>query len=68
MDKISLPVKGMSCAHCEARVNTAVEALPGVKKCKANAKKGEVTFKFDPEVTGPDAVKVAIRQAGYEAE
>ena len=68
MDKLSISVKGMSCAHCEARVNTAVEALPGVKSCKASAKKGEVTFKFDPAVTGPDAVKVAIREAGYEAE
>lgn len=67
MTKETIPVKGMSCSHCEARVTAAVEGMEGVKSCKASAKKSSVTVKFDPQITGIDAIKVTIREAGYEA-
>jgi copper chaperone len=68
MVKEKIIVNGMSCAHCEARVNTALEAVEGVKSSKANAKKNEVVVKFDETAVSLDALKETIREAGYEAE
>lgn len=67
MTKAIIPVQGMSCAHCEARVTAAVEALAGVKACKASAKKAIIKVKFDPELTPADAIKAAVREAGFQA-
>ena len=59
-------VEGMSCAHCEKCVNTAVSALAGVSSCKADAKQGTVDVAFDDAATHPDEIIAAIRDAGYE--
>ena len=66
MTKETLTVTGMSCAHCEVRVNTALEALPGVKSSKASAKKSQTVVKFDEGAVTLDQIKAAIREAGYE--
>lgn len=66
MKKEVFAVKGMSCAHCEARVNHALEALAGVEKCKASAKKECVTVKYEESAVTPDTIRAAIREAGYE--
>ncbi|NLL94691.1 MAG: heavy-metal-associated domain-containing protein [Thermoplasmatales archaeon] len=55
----------MMCGHCEARAVDAVKAVPGVKSAKADHKRGEVSYRGDAD---PEAVKEAIRKAGYEAE
>ena len=68
MAKEKIVVNGMSCAHCEARVNAALEAVEGVKSSKASAKKNEVVVKFDETAVSLDTLKEAIRGAGYEAE
>ena len=56
----------MSCAHCEARVNGALEALNGVKSSKASAKKSEVSVKFEESVVGLEKIKETITELGYE--
>lgn len=68
MTKETITVKGMSCAHCEARVDNALNALPGVKASKASAKKASVTVKFDEAAVTLDAIRKAITDAGYTAE
>ena len=64
----TITVKGMSCAHCEARVNNALSALPGVKDSKASAKKSSVTVRFDETAVTLDAIRNAVTEAGYTAE
>lgn len=68
MKKAVIGVNGMSCAHCEGRVNAALEALEGVKSAKASAKKSEVTVKFDEAAVAYEKLIEAINQAGYKAE
>lgn len=68
MTKVTVSVKGMSCAHCEARVNKAVLELAGVSSCKASAKKSEAVVKFDEGAIDLAAVKAAIIDVGYEVE
>lgn len=66
MKKDTISVKGMSCSHCEGRVNTAVSAINGVKAVKASAKKSEVVVKFDEALTSLGVISEEIKKVGYE--
>ena len=66
MVKETIKVMGMSCSHCENRVNTALLEIDGVKSCKASAKKGEVAVKFDEGKTSLEKIKGTIIDVGYE--
>lgn len=58
-------VEGMMCAHCEAHVKKAVEALPGVTAATADHKSGIVTVQLQTEVADV-AIKAAIEEEGYQ--
>jgi P-type Cu+ transporter len=63
---VNIPIKGMSCASCVARVEKAIRAAPGVASASVNlaAERAEVGFSGPPEI---GAVVRAISKAGYEA-
>lgn len=65
-DAVVLRVQGMTCGHCTAAVEKAVNALPGVSSASAELKEGTVTVNFDSAVVGLDAIKNAIVDAGYQ--
>lgn len=67
MKKETIEVKGMSCKHCESRVNSAVGELSGVKKVDANAKKSSVTIQYDETVATIEKIKAVINEEGFEA-
>ena len=46
--KITLPVEGMTCAACQANVQRALTAAPGVTKAAVNLMMHEATVEFDP--------------------
>ena len=57
-------VTGMSCAACQARVEKAVSAVPGVASCSVSL----LTNSMGVEGTAsPDAVITAVEKAGYGA-
>ncbi len=66
MEKTVL-INGMMCAHCEAHVKKALEALSGVETVTASHEKKQavVTLK-EGAVFDEDAVKNAVIDAGYE--
>ncbi len=66
MKKETFSVKGMMCAHCEARVTNALSALEGVKSVKASAKKGEVSVKYEESALSADTIRDTIKETGYE--
>lgn len=66
MKKEVIKVNGMSCAHCEGRVNKALGELGGVKKAEASASKNQVTIKFDENTVSVEKISEVIREAGYE--
>lgn len=68
MKKEVLSVKGMSCAHCEGRINSALMALSGVKECKAEAKKEKVSLKYDEAVISLQTIRENITELGYEVQ
>ena len=61
----TLKVKGMMCAHCEARVKKALEALDGVASAEASHETGTVTVTLSKSV-GRDVLKKTIENEGYE--
>ena len=63
--KAKFKVYGMTCGHCSMTVENAALALSFVKKAKVNLRKGELSFVMDEREGTIDAVKEAVRDAGY---
>ncbi len=58
-----LTVEGMSCGHCEASVEEAIESLPGVTSVEADHESDTVTVDGDVD---DDELRAAVAEAGYE--
>ena len=63
--KITLPVEGMTCAACQANVQRALTATPGVTKAAVNLMTHEATVHYDPAGTDPARLVAAINDTGY---
>ncbi len=66
--KQEFSVKGMSCNHCVARIEEAVERISGVKKVKVQLKKEKAVVKFDEANVQATEICQAINELGYQAE
>ena len=63
MKNITLTVEGMSCGHCSARVEKALNAIEGVSaQVDLETKTAAVTY---PDTVTVDALKAAVTDAGY---
>ena len=60
----TLKVEGMMCGHCEATVEAAVEAVPGVESAAADHNAGTVTVTFNGDVD-LEQIKKAIEDKDY---
>ena len=58
-------VAGMSCGHCEAAVTKGVRQVAGVEAVEIDLDTKAVTVRGHE--LSDDAVRQAIREAGYEA-
>jgi Cu+-exporting ATPase len=65
---ITLPVEGMTCAACQANVQRALNAAPGVRKAAVNLMLHEAAISFDPRITSPVALVEAINETGYSSQ
>jgi Cu+-exporting ATPase len=68
IEKITIPVTGMTCAGCQAGIQKALQLQPGVQDATVNLMTGSAAVTFDPAVTRPEALVEAIRETGYGAE
>jgi heavy metal translocating P-type ATPase len=62
---IDIGVEGMSCASCVARIERAVEAVPGVQGATVNLATGRARVRADADA-GVGSIVAAVRAAGYE--
>ena len=62
---LRLPIAGMTCASCVARVEKALNAVPGVSSASVNLATEAATIKVAPSVT-MEALAKAVERAGYE--
>lgn len=58
-------VRGMHCGGCERTVSRALEAVPGVGSARADFVAEEVEVTYDPGQTDLDAIRAALRDAGF---
>jgi copper chaperone len=65
VQELSYTVPGMSCAHCTAAVTEEVEQVSGVSAVEVDLDTKLVVVLG--EGVADDAVREAIREAGYEA-
>lgn len=66
--EVILPVSGMSCASCQARVQKALDGARGVSSASVNLMTRSAYVAFDPAQAGAEDLVEAIRRAGYQAE
>ncbi|MFQ9511091.1 MAG: heavy-metal-associated domain-containing protein, partial [Lachnospiraceae bacterium] len=59
-------VEGMSCNHCKASVEKALNSLNGVSEAKVDLKKKIAVVSLEGEVEDK-ALMEAVNNAGYEA-
>ena len=66
MDNVSFKVEGMTCGGCVASVKRVLEALPGVSTVNVTLDPGRATVAYDPARVTPEALRDAVRNAGYD--
>lgn len=64
MSEKTVAIKGMTCGHCEGRVNTEIMAIPGVIGVVVSAEKAHAIITSESEISG-DAIESAVQSAGY---
>ncbi|HHV62712.1 MAG TPA: copper-translocating P-type ATPase [Firmicutes bacterium] len=64
--RIDLPISGMSCASCAARIEKTLSDLPGVVRAQVNFATQRATVEYRPHEVSIADISQAIRNAGYE--
>jgi P-type Cu+ transporter len=65
MVRIVMPVEGMTCASCSARVGRALSKVEGVSSANVNFATHRAAVSYDPRLVDPDALRVAVERVGY---
>ena len=65
---VSIPVTGMTCAACQARVQRTLANKPGVTNASVNLITNTAAVSYDPAVVTPSELVDAVRATGYGAE
>jgi P-type Cu+ transporter len=65
-ERIELPITGMTCASCAARVEKRLNKLDGVE-ASVNYATETASVTFDPAAVAPESLVEAVEQVGYGA-
>jgi len=68
VQRIELPVSGLTCANCVQAVERALEAVPGVKRATVNLATARAFVEYNPSETTLPALHEAIKSAGYRSD
>lgn len=63
MDRMTMKIDGMSCAHCVSAVDKALTNLDGVNVEKVGI--GSATVSYDPSAVSEQAITDAVADEGY---
>ena len=64
---VLLKVDGMTCGHCVARVQKALDAAPGVDAAKIDLESGTAEIRFGTQTDTATLIGV-VEAAGYSAQ
>lgn len=65
MKDISLRILDMECAACVARLDRALEKLPGVQRAEVNYTAASALITYDERVTDLAAIAARVKRAGF---
>lgn len=60
-----LPIRGMTCAHCAAHVESALKQLPGVSDVTVDLGANLASLRYDPRVVDMLDFQNTVKAAGY---
>ena len=63
--RADLPLEGMTCASCAARIERGLGRLEGVRECHVNYATETATVRYDPAATDPVAFRTKVEELGY---
>jgi copper chaperone len=66
--KTELTIKGMTCSHCVAAVQNALEETPGVRSARVDLQAGKAVVEYDDALASPRELATVVAEAGYEAD
>ena len=64
LEKIEIPIEGMTCSSCAARVEKSLNELDGVE-ANVNFALKRAAVEYDEAVTAPSDLAEAVRKTGY---
>ena len=65
---IDLPIDGMTCAGCAARIGRGLSELDGVADAQVNFATERATISYQPEKVDPGAFDRAVQRLGYKVK
>ncbi len=65
---IDLPIDGMTCAGCAARIGRGLSELDGVADAQVNFATERATISYQPEKVDPGAFDKAVQRLGYKVK
>ncbi len=67
MQTVRIPVEGMSCVACAARVKKTLKAIPGVDEVEVHLGERNARVRFDSRRLAPERPVAVINELGYSA-
>ncbi len=68
MANVKLLVTGMTCGHCQAKVEQALKGVSGVYTAVVDLQDGEAEVDFDDDTITTAQLIGAVQHAGYGAK
>jgi len=68
IEKISVPVEGMTCASCVARVEKSISRIDGVQAVNVNLATEKASIIVDRSAANYEEIKKAVEEAGYKID
>lgn len=66
VERVVIPVQGMSCASCVRRIEQALSGLEGVRQASVNFATERATVEYEADRVALPDFRKAIRDAGYQ--
>ena len=65
-EKLTLNIRGMTCAACVRRVERGLQDMDGVAEASVNFATEKATVEYDPSVLNTETVSEKVRDLGYD--
>jgi len=65
-DRVTLNIRGMTCAACVRRVEQGLEDLVGVERASVNLATEKATVEYDPSILDLERLNEKVHELGYE--